>query len=109
MSGRSAIGTMAATRHHSLFLQMRDTWTKKFLKPPELAVRRLTLKWISAKRPQQLQSELPLQLPPKPKILLLRQDRLGDAIISTPLIVALREKFPNAELMMLLGTNNESI
>ncbi len=43
-----------------------------------------------------------------PRILLIRPDRLGDAIISTPVIRLLRERFPNASLSMLLGRKNAS-
>ncbi len=41
-----------------------------------------------------------------PRILLLRHDRIGDAIISTPVVAALRERYPAAEIVMLLGTKN---
>jgi ADP-heptose:LPS heptosyltransferase len=44
-----------------------------------------------------------------PTILFLRQDRLGDAIITTPLLVALNRQFPQAKLIMLLGENNRGI
>ncbi len=52
---------------------------------------------------------LPLELPSSPKILFLRQDRLGDAIISTPLMVSLHGKYPMAKFMVLLGENNKGI
>ncbi len=40
------------------------------------------------------------------KILLLRHDRIGDVIISTPLIKLLREKLPNSQIDILLSTKN---
>src|SRR5687768_14295828 len=43
------------------------------------------------------------------KLLLLRQDRLGDVIMSTPLMVALHDQFPLAEIHILLGRNNATI
>ncbi len=52
---------------------------------------------------------LPDLLAGKPTILFLRQDRLGDAIVATPLLVALAEAYPNAQIIMLLGTNNQGI
>ena len=47
-------------------------------------------------------------LDPK-SILLLRQDRLGDVIMSTFLIRALRERFPDVRICLLLGKNNIAI
>ena len=40
------------------------------------------------------------------KILLLRQDRLGDLLISTGIIRNLRKIIPKAEIHLLLGTKN---
>ncbi len=42
-------------------------------------------------------------------ILLLRYDRLGDVVITTPMINALRELAPHAEIDMLLSPGNASI
>ncbi len=42
------------------------------------------------------------------KILLLRHDRIGDVIISTPLINQIREKLPNSEIDILLSEKNIS-
>lgn len=47
-----------------------------------------------------------LNLGPTPKILFLRQDRLGDLIISVPLIRAIRRRYPRARLDLLLSRNN---
>lgn len=41
-----------------------------------------------------------------PKILLLRQDRFGDVLISTPFFRIFRNKFPNSQIDIVLGTNN---
>ncbi|MCX7930902.1 MAG: glycosyltransferase family 9 protein, partial [Chlorobi bacterium] len=41
-----------------------------------------------------------------PRILLLRQDRLGDVICSTPIVAALRQHFPTARIDLLLSHNN---
>ncbi len=56
-----------------------------------------------------LHPALPLQLPENPTILFLRQDRLGDAIISTPVFIELHKKYPKAHFIMLLGENNRGI
>lgn len=87
---------------------MKETSIQRILKRSELAVRRAFISLLS-KRSTHTTTIRPLPLPPKPKILLLRQDRLGDAIITTPLLVALQEKYPDAEMMMLLGENNKGI
>ncbi len=87
---------------------MKETQIQRILKRGELAVRRDFISLLS-KRLTQATTIRPLPLPPKPKILLLRQDRLGDAIITTPLLVALQEKHPDAEMIMLLGENNKGI
>lgn len=44
-----------------------------------------------------------------PKILLLRQDKIGDALISVPVLRALRKRFPEAQIDILLGQANYSI
>ena len=48
-------------------------------------------------------------LPARPRILLIRVDRIGDAIISTPLITELRRRLPHAMIDILLGEKNEVI
>lgn len=50
-----------------------------------------------------------LQLPANPTILFLRQDRLGDAIISTPVFTELYNKYPAGKFIVLLGENNKGI
>ncbi len=42
------------------------------------------------------------------RILLLRHDRIGDVLISTPLIKLLRQRFPNSEIDILLSEKNIS-
>lgn len=43
------------------------------------------------------------------RILLLRQDRIGDVIVSTPIIRALRHWMPHARIDMVLSTNNIAV
>jgi ADP-heptose:LPS heptosyltransferase len=52
--------------------------------------------------------KLLLQLPENPKILILRQDRIGDALVSVPVLRILKKHFPQAEIDVLLGKNNFS-
>ncbi len=40
------------------------------------------------------------------KYLFVRQDRIGDVLVSTPLFAALKNKYPNAIIDVLLSTNN---
>lgn len=84
---------------------------KRILKSFELAIRKITLfglKLAGGNRAAKL-STSPLQLPPDPKILFLRQDRIGDAIITTPLLLAVKARYPKADITMLLGKNNQAI
>ncbi len=49
-----------------------------------------------------------IDLPPHPKILLMRQDRIGDVFVSTPVFYALRQRFPDAQIDVLLSRNNKA-
>ena len=81
---------------------------KQWLKHSEIAIRKAFIRLLML-RSQQQSPELPLSVGDSPTILLLRQDRLGDAIITTPLLLALKAKYPNAHFIMLLGENNKDI
>lgn len=43
------------------------------------------------------------------KFLFIRQDRIGDVLVSTPLIIALKKRFPGAQIDMLLSSNNHFV
>ena len=91
---------------------MKELKLKKALKQIELAIRRsfiASLQLSSRFRNKKEIPHLPLQLSAQPIILFLRQDRLGDAIVSTPLFIELRKKYPNAHFIILLGENNRGI
>lgn len=45
----------------------------------------------------------------QPKILFMRQDRIGDMLVSMPVVRAVREKFPHARIDVLLGANNYGV
>jgi ADP-heptose:LPS heptosyltransferase len=76
------------------------------LKPIEIAFRK-TFLWLLAKLTRNAKSSGVIEEPRS--ILLLRQDRLGDVIMSTFLMRALRKRFPNARISLLLGKNNIAI
>ena len=82
-------------------------------KPLELAFRRSflnALRLFGAMRTKPATKtkdfDLVTALGPSPSILLLRQDRLGDVLMSTFLMLALRERFPQSKIAILLGKNN---
>jgi len=82
------------------------------MKPVEIAFRRAfisSLQFRSRFKKNNFQSSLPPDLPENPTILFLRQDRLGDAIISTPVLVELYKKYPKGRFIVLLGENNAGI
>jgi len=45
----------------------------------------------------------------KPRILLLRQDRIGDVLVSVPVIRALRQAYPGAQIDMLFSRTNYDV
>ncbi|MFI5264203.1 MAG: glycosyltransferase family 9 protein [Candidatus Kapaibacterium sp.] len=91
---------------------MKEARIKKAFKQIEIALRRGFIGFLQF-RSRFGKRELHIPLPPdvgtKPTILFLRQDRLGDAIISTPVFIELRNKYPYAQFIMLLGENNKEI
>ena len=44
-----------------------------------------------------------------PRILVIRRDNIGDLVCTTPLISALRERFPRAHIAALVNTYNEAV
>jgi len=46
---------------------------------------------------------------PRPRILVIRRDNIGDLVCTTPLIFALRERFPSAHIAALVNTYNEPV
>ncbi|HMG60523.1 MAG TPA: hypothetical protein VK583_12390, partial [Burkholderiales bacterium] len=45
----------------------------------------------------------------RPRILVIRRDNIGDLVCTTPLIFALRERFPLAHIAALVNTYNEPV
>lgn len=87
---------------------MKDTAFHRFVKQFELAGRRLIIAVLNRKKQRPI-TTLPLSLPEAPTFLFLRQDRYGDAIISTPIIAAIAKKYPMGKFIVLLGENNKDI
>lgn len=77
------------------------------LKLIELYIRHLLLQLASAVFSRKKKQSFATNFLPK-KILLIRTDKIGDAIISTPLFKTLRELFPDSEITVLLSKKNES-
>src|SRR5438309_10821439 len=45
----------------------------------------------------------------RPRILVIRRDNIGDLVCTTPLLFALRERFPRAHIAALVNTYNEAV
>lgn len=45
----------------------------------------------------------------RPRILVVRRDNIGDLVCTTPLITALRERYPGAHIAALVNTYNEAV
>ena len=50
-----------------------------------------------------------LSLPPRPKILIIRRDNIGDLVCTTPAIAALRKHYPDAEITALVNSYNAEV
>src|SRR5262249_10029526 len=44
-----------------------------------------------------------------PRILVIRRDNIGDLVCTTPLIFALRDRYPEAHIAALVNTYNEAV
>jgi len=78
------------------------------LKPIELFFRRIFLRGlgqIGRTGPKRRE----FSISESPSILLLRQDRLGDVLMSTFVLTALRVRYPSSRIALLLGKNNVGV
>lgn len=50
-----------------------------------------------------------LSLPPRPRILVIRRDNIGDLVCTTPAIAALRQHYPDAEIAALVNSYNAEV
>lgn len=79
-----------------------------FLKRVELWLRHVLVRRLKTSAPTTV-VERPhnvLRLPERPKILLLRQDKIGDVLVSMPVFRLVRKAFPAARIDVLLGEAN---
>lgn len=75
----------------------------------EKGVRRLTLALLAPQRPGSDVRTRISGLPAQPRILLIRIDRIGDAIVSTPTAELLRKLYPDSRIDLLLGEKNRIV
>jgi ADP-heptose:LPS heptosyltransferase len=80
----------------------------EFLKPLEIGFRQFLLRILGlfVKRGRPLSAGMDFSTK---KFLFVRQDRIGDVLVSTPLIHALKEKYPHATVDFLLSSNNHFV
>ena len=83
--------------------------TVSFLRAIEKKIRRAILNRSGGAGRIGPDDPLPAPIPDAPRILLLRLDRIGDAIISTPALLALRRRFPSGRIDVLLGAKNRTV
>ena len=76
------------------------------LRTIEKKIRRLVLRLLAGGNATSPEDPVLEGLPERPRILLVRIDRIGDGIVSTPLIHALNKRFPHGITDILLGEKN---
>ncbi len=75
----------------------------------EKGVRRLILGALARSPTWPLDARLEDEVPNSPRILLVRIDRIGDAILTTPILAVLRDRFPEGSIDILLGEKNRVV
>lgn len=78
-------------------------------KAVERRLRRVLLALLRSRRGRQSREATPLSLSDHSRILLIRTDRIGDALISTPALRLLRARYPEARIDLLLGAKNRAV
>jgi ADP-heptose:LPS heptosyltransferase len=80
-----------------------DSWLKRV----ELAVRRAFVRGVRAGNiPRMITRPMDAFKLNAPRILILRQDRIGDVLVSEPIVRAIRAALPAATIELLLSPNN---
>ena len=79
------------------------------LRSLEKKVRRLILRALARSPTWPLDQPFDDRLSDSPRILLIRVDRIGDALISTPTFSKLRQIYPAATIDILLGEKNAAV
>jgi ADP-heptose:LPS heptosyltransferase len=80
----------------------------EFLKPAELLLRRNVVKLLRVVVSRRKRLPEGFDFSDK-KFLFVRQDRIGDVLVSTPLLLALKERYPAATVDFLLSANNHFV
>ena len=80
----------------------------EFLKPVEIGFRRFLVRLLGllVKRSRPLPPSFDFS---SKKYLFVRQDRIGDVLVSTPLIHAMKDRYPDATIDFLLSSNNHFV
>ena len=63
----------------------------------------------AASTPLMVETPSPVLEGGRPRILFLRQDRIGDVLVTSPIIKAVRDRYPKATIDMVLSTNNVAV
>ena len=80
----------------------------EFLKPVEIGFRRFLVRLLGllVRRSRPLPTSFDFS---SRKYLFVRQDRIGDVLVSTPLIHAMKDRYPHATVDFLLSSNNHFV
>ena len=80
----------------------------EFLKPVEIGFRRFLVRLLGllVRRSRPLPASYDFS---SRKYLFVRQDRIGDVLVSTPLIHAMKDRYPHATVDFLLSSNNHFV
>ena len=65
--------------------------------------------FMKSRSPVVVTEAIDLGLGTSPNVAFLRQDRIGDVLVATPLIAATRERYPDANISIVLSTNNVAV
>jgi len=81
------------------------------IKSAELAFRRWFNRWFQSDKKPVAVSRVhnTFSLSAESRILFLRQDRIGDVLISTPVLDAIRTAYPKAQIGIVLSSNNIAV
>ncbi len=84
--------------------------SNSIVKTIELRLRSLFNGWVGRGNPDVVDApQVCLPESATERILLLRQDRIGDVLVSIPILRALRRRFPSARIDMVLSANNMAV
>ncbi|MDX2129395.1 MAG: glycosyltransferase family 9 protein [Chloroherpetonaceae bacterium] len=82
---------------------------ESLIKKIELSIRKISIRALKALfHKEKLQDKLPIDFQ-NAKVLFLRQNQIGDALISAPIFKALKEAYPNIHLDVLLDRRNQFV